>query len=136
METTDTAPSFSFPKRLRLHRQRDFALLYRDGRRARGALILLIAYVPPAADAGFKAGFSVRKKIYRRAVDRNRVKRRLRELVRLKRPELADSAWIILQANAGVDRCPWKTLWNEFNTLCTSAGLDRGKASPPGQPAC
>ena len=136
METTDTAPSFSFPRRLRLHRQRDFAALYRTGRRARGELITLIALVPPAADAGFKAGFSVRKKLYRRAVDRNRVKRRLRELVRLKRPELAESVWLVLQANAGVDTCPWKTLWNEFNTLCSSAGLHRGKASPHEPPAC
>lgn len=136
METTDTAPSFSFPKRLRLHRQRDFTALYRNGRRVHGVFMMLIAFAPPGECVGFKAGFSVRKKLYHRAVDRNRVKRRLRELVRLKRPELTDRMWIVLQANAGVVTCPWKTLWIEFNTLCTKAGLDRAKASPHEQPAC
>ena len=79
----------------------------------------------PFPACGFKVGFSVRKKLYRHAVDRNHVKRRLRELVRLQRACLAPDVWLVLQAHSGVPAAPWSALGSEFQTLCQSAGLLR-----------
>ena len=127
-ETTVKKPSFSFPKTCRLRLHREFQRVYAHGKRVRGAHISLMVYRAPAG-GGFKLGLSVRKKVYKRAVDRNRVKRRLREMVRLRRNELADDAWLVIHAEAGVCKASWQALLNEFDELCLRAGIKRATAS-------
>jgi len=79
-------PRFCFPRRLRLRLERDFARVYREGSRARGAS-LTVAVVPN--DLGHpRLGLSVGKRCWKRAVPRNRVRRVFREAFRLSVPEL------------------------------------------------
>ena len=68
------------PKTHRLRRMRDFALLSQKGRVVYGPFFTLRFR---ASDTPTRVGFVVSTKIYKRAHDRNRTKRRLREAIRL-----------------------------------------------------
>jgi ribonuclease P protein component len=59
----------------------------RTGRRVEGAYLQLI-FVPVAGGAG-RVGYIIARKVMARAVDRNRVLRKLREVVRALRPGLS-----------------------------------------------
>ncbi|RLD11185.1 MAG: ribonuclease P protein component [Chlamydiae bacterium] len=121
-DTTVTKPSFSFTKHLRLRLRNDFQEIYTQGKRTRGKTMTLIIYYPPEKQE-FKAGFTVRKKFYKRAVDRNKIKRRLREIVRLNRHKLPKNLWIVVHAERGILNTSWQTLTDEFNELCRKAGI-------------
>ena len=73
------------PRRSRLKRSRDFQAVYK--RRISWASPSLVLYVrvrtPREGDAS-RLGFVISKKIAKRAHDRNRLKRRLREISRLR----------------------------------------------------
>jgi ribonuclease P protein component len=70
-----------FPRRVRLLRHADFERVYKQGRR-HFATHMTVFYLPrPEAD-GVRVGFTVGK-VLGGAVVRNRIKRRLREAVRL-----------------------------------------------------
>jgi len=86
----------------------------------------LIVYYPQE-EQGFKAGLTVRKKFYKRAVDRNKIKRRLREIVRLNRYKLPENLWLVVHAEPGILNASWQTILDEFNELCSKAGLKRLK---------
>lgn len=83
-----------FPPRLRLRRAGDFRLAYRDGARARGALLTVV--VRPNGLAFSRLGLSVGKKCWKRAVRRNRVRRVFREAFRLSRGELAPGLDVVM----------------------------------------
>ncbi|MCC7327541.1 MAG: ribonuclease P protein component [Burkholderiales bacterium] len=61
--------------------------MFRTGRRVEG-LYLQLVYAPTAASIG-RTGYVISRKISRRAVDRNRIRRKLREAVRALRPALS-----------------------------------------------
>jgi ribonuclease P protein component len=87
----------------RLRRRSDFAATIRGGRRAaRGALVVHVNQTPapaePAASpAPPRAGFVVSKAVGG-AVERNRVKRRLRHLVRARIDTLPPGAMLVVRA--------------------------------------
>jgi ribonuclease P protein component len=76
----------------------DFARVYAEGRRARGASFTAIV-LPNGRDVT-RLGLSVSKKHARRAVDRNRTRRILREAFRLSLAELPPGLDVVLVANA------------------------------------
>lgn len=68
------------PKKYRLSRS-DFDLIYKKGRRLRGSNFG-IAYLPAENnDESCKIGIVISKKVYPKAVDRNRLKRQLRAIL-------------------------------------------------------
>jgi len=75
-----------FPRKFRVVRKADFARAYKEGRRARGALLLVVG--APNGLPHPRLGLSVGKRIWRGAVQRNRVRRIFREAFRLSVPEL------------------------------------------------
>ena len=121
-DSTVAKPSFSFPKQNRLCLKRDFTRVFSKGKRVSGRIITILA-CPVDPGEGFKAGFAVRKKLFKRAVDRNRIKRRLREIVRLHRDGLVDDAWILLMAGPRSLDAPWQLLCDEYKELCLRAGI-------------
>lgn len=74
----------------RLKREADIEALFRTGKAFSLFPLRVIWRLIPRSDAPFaiQAGFSAPKKGFRQAVDRNRVKRLLREAWRLQKPAL------------------------------------------------
>jgi ribonuclease P protein component len=64
-----------------------FDAVFRTGRRVEGLYLTLV--VAPAAASGGRTGYVIGRKISHRAVDRNRIRRKLREIERVLRPQLA-----------------------------------------------
>src|SRR5262245_50641907 len=75
--------AFSFPKRLRLRGERAFGSMFREGVRARGALLLVLARANDLPET--RIGISVARKVTRSSPERNRLKRIVREAFRLSR---------------------------------------------------
>lgn len=76
----------SFPRRMRLVRGADFQRAYRQGNRARGDLLVVVAH-PNGLDHP-RLGLSVGKVIWKHAVRRNRLRRLFREAFRLEQHAL------------------------------------------------
>jgi ribonuclease P protein component len=85
----------------RLRGARAFEAVFRAGRRLDGQYLQLVA--APAAAAPGRIGYIIPRRAIRLAVDRNRLRRRLREAVRAARPA-ADRYDMILRVRAPVAR--------------------------------
>jgi len=85
-----------FPKSQRLLRHSDFRRVYSEGRRFFAAH-MTVFYVPrqDASGAAWRVGYTVGK-VFGGAVERNRMKRRLREAVRLSEFESGIAADIVI----------------------------------------
>lgn len=83
------------PQRFRLRRSREFARVRRAGRSV--GTPLLVLYVLPRRSPQARVGFSVSKRVGN-AVVRNRVKRHMREAVRLHLPSLRPGQDLVLIA--------------------------------------
>lgn len=79
---------FRFRWSNRLHRRQDFAAVFRKGRRySSQGLTLWVLHLPPEAASGPRLALAISRK-YGNAVQRNRLKRILREIFRLNRYRL------------------------------------------------
>ena len=87
-------PRLTLPRRLRVVREGDFARAYREGSRARGGILVVVA-CPNGLDHP-RLGLSVGRKVWRSAVRRNRLKRIFREAFRLEQHALPAGHDLIL----------------------------------------
>lgn len=78
---------FSFPKQEKLKSLKAFEVLFSSGESDKHYPVRMVFIPWPTGDAPVQAGFSVSKKRFRKAVDRNRIKRMMREAYRLQKPE-------------------------------------------------
>jgi ribonuclease P protein component len=121
----------------RLRRRGDFAAAVRAGRRAsRGALVIHLLSPPspdatPAGGAGIgrdrpaRAGFVVPKTVGG-AVVRNKVKRRLRHLMRDRLIGLPAGTDIVVRALPGAVDRPYRVLADDLDAALARAGRRRG----------
>lgn len=84
----------TLPARLRIRRTSDFTRAYRQGARARGKILVVVAR-PNGLDHP-RLGLSVGRAIWRSAVRRNRLKRVLREAFRLEQRALPSGFDLVL----------------------------------------
>ncbi len=85
-----------------LRRQRDFDRLFESGKRYYDKLLVTVVRLRPESDQA-RVAFIVGKRVDKRAVVRNRVKRRLREAWRREVPQFsvgADIAFVASPASA------------------------------------
>lgn len=109
------------PKKHRLLAEKDFSRLFKTGR------------VFSGRDLGLKAGknglgvtrvgFAVGVKTAKRAVDRNRLKRRLREIVRKRLPDIVPGHDLIFLARIGAVKLSFLELEEAVSALLSRAGL-------------
>ena len=82
------------PRRLRVRNRRDFQRAFRDGSRARGDTLIVVAV--PNDLPHPRLGLSVGKRVWKSAVRRNRVRRVFREAFRLEREALPEGFDLVL----------------------------------------
>jgi ribonuclease P protein component len=83
----------------------------------------LVMWVTRGADAGRRAGVVVSKRTFRRAVDRNRAKRLLREAFRLSRHRLAPDVDVVLVARAGIAGKSCRDVVIDLEAACRRASV-------------
>jgi ribonuclease P protein component len=94
-------PAARFPRTARLLRHADFERVYKQGRRHFSASMTVFYWPRPAGGAespaprGLRVGFTVGRALGG-AVQRNRMKRRLREAVRMTRPVPGVAADVVI----------------------------------------
>ena len=112
---------FTFPKSRRLTQSAEFAQVKKNGRVYRGRSVLLS--ILRANDANrFRAGF-ITSRALGSAVARNRVRRRLREIVRKHQREIVDGTWIVTIARAHAVGATYQQLEVEWLRLAERASI-------------
>ena len=110
-----------FPRTARLFRSSEFARVRAGGASQHGrCIVLTVLRVDPVAAS--RVGIITSRRVGP-AVARNRVRRRLRELVRLDRPILSQGFWFTLVARAAAADASFETLQTEWRRLAKRAGL-------------
>lgn len=118
------------PRSGRLLRHADFERVYKQGRRHFSANITVF-YLRRAEGEGMRVGFTVGRALGG-AVDRNRMKRRLREAVRLSRTSPGPGVDVVINPKKSVRTVEFSVLLAEvtraFEVICQKMADDpRGK---------
>ena len=101
------------PRSGRLLRHADFERVYKQGRRHFSANITVF-YLRRVEGEGMRVGFTVGRTLGG-AVDRNRMKRRLREAVRLCRPSPGPTVDVVINPKKSVRTVEFSVLLGEVN---------------------
>ena len=110
-----------FSRSRRLTRMLEFNRVRKEGRVTRGQLLSL-AVLSPGGQTEMRAAFITSRKVGG-AVVRNRVRRRLREIVRRHQNDVLGGTWIITIASAGAARVPYRALEDEWLRLAKRASI-------------
>ena len=103
-----------FPRSARLLRHADFEQVYKRGRRQFAAHMTVFYLLRPDA-AGLRVGFTVGRALGP-AVERNRMKRRLREAVRLHWPTTEIAADVVINPKKSLLKAEFTDLENEISS--------------------
>lgn len=130
--------NFRYPKSERLKSKNTIDLLFSGGRSvAKYPLRLVFVPVDATTTKGIQTGVSVSKKYFKKAVDRNYLKRLLRETYRLNKHLLQDglkTPYAFMLFYQSSERLPYQTI-NEktiqlFQKFRGEAGLDSDNQDP------
>ena len=113
--------SLSFPRARRLTRASEFERVRQEGRVHRGKALTL-GVLTVGGDTGFRAGFIASRAIGN-AVKRNRVRRRLREIVRHHQHEIVAGTSIVTIARAAAANVSYRELEDEWLRLAKRASI-------------
>jgi ribonuclease P protein component len=114
-------PDLTFPKTKRLTLTAEFERVRQRGSKFRGSLISVAVLRDNPGDK-WRAGFITSRKVGN-AVARNRVRRRLREIVRRHQTELIDGIWIVIIASSRAVRVTSGELEAEWLRLAERASI-------------
>ena len=124
----------------RLRKHADYQLVYKAGRKQFGKQLAYFHALRPASrrsdTPGPRIGLTVPKALGK-AVDRNRIKRRMREAVRAALPLLTSPVDVVLHPRRAVIDLDFAQLKREVATIFRSvqAACDRTTAAPDRNPA-
>ncbi len=108
-------------KAKRLTSAREFTRIREQGSVFRGAL-LTIGVINDMETTGFRAGFITSRRVGD-AVRRNRVRRRLREIVRKRQCEFCGQIWFVTIARPGAAQATYSALEDEWLRLAKRASI-------------
>jgi ribonuclease P protein component len=113
-----------FPRSVRLSRSSEFARVSTQGRAEHGKLMICkVARLSAEEIASTARVGIVTSRRVGSAVVRNRVRRRLRELVRVDLAALPANCWVVLIAKAAAANASFDDLRAEWRRLANRAGL-------------
>ena len=113
--------SFSFPKTRRLTHRLEYERVKRNGMTQRGKCLMLNA-MPLENSGPWRAGFVTSSRLGG-AVIRNRVRRRLREIVRRHQHELRQGVWFVVIARYEAVSVGYAALEDEWLRLARRASI-------------
>jgi ribonuclease P protein component len=113
--------TLTFGKEKRLTRTMEFARVREKGKVYRGDL-LTIGMAIDEETSGFRAGFITSRKVGA-AVVRNRLRRRLRDIVRRHQRELRSGIWIVMIARPAAALSSYGALEDEWLRLAKRASI-------------
>lgn len=130
MSVTSDESKKEFPKSRRLLRHADFEKVYKQGRR-HFASHMTVFYLRRSEDlsGGARVGFTVGK-VLGGAVQRNRMKRRLREVVRLTGFPLQTAVDVVINPKRSVLSADFKSLEAEVSRAFEVIKRALGKETP------
>jgi ribonuclease P protein component len=108
---------------VRLARTSEFSRVKEKGRPFHGRAMLL-GVLEAKPEGATRTGIVTSRRIGK-AVVRNRVRRRLREIVRQARPVLRDGLWLVLVAKPPAARATYAMLREEWAQLARRGGILR-----------
>ncbi len=114
-------PRLRFPKSAHLCRASEFAKLKRDGLSFHGKLMVL-SVLASGEKMDPRIGLITSRRVGG-AVVRNRVRRRLREIVRAARPQLKAGVWLALIARQAAARASFQALRDEWTQLAQRSAI-------------
>lgn len=116
------------PKSYRLKHWRQFQTVYGRGARYSGRYLTLRCLCLPAkaAIAPTQIGIAVGKRVSKKAVVRNRLKRRVRAIVHPLLPELQSGYQLIFSVKSGALECEYEHFLRELKQLLTKAEVWHG----------
>lgn len=112
--------ALSLPKPARLSRRAEFAAVRENGQSQHGKFMVLGTWLTPAA-APARIGVITSRQVGT-AVERNRARRRLREIFRLHRHLLPGGLWMVVVLRRSAVRATFATLAAEWRALAQRAG--------------
>jgi ribonuclease P protein component len=110
---------YRFPKSARLTESSEFSRVKNAGRSFHGRYMIMGVYRDrPSTRFGLITSRRVGN-----AVVRNRLRRRLRDMVRLAQPGIIEGVWIVLVVRAAAGTVKTDALRSEFVALCNKAAI-------------
>lgn len=126
----------ALPKPNRLRQQQAFNMVYQRGRRFRSSHLILRLCRQSATSQGqgdpnpvppsTQIGLSISRKVSKRAVVRNRIKRQLVAICRQFLPRLRSGWWIIIVVQPQAVECAYSDFLRELEQLLTDAEVLNG----------
>jgi len=122
-----TVPSSHFPKTRRLLKHADFQRVYQNGRRQFTGNMTVFFLRRDPVPGGMRVGLTVGK-VLGGAVERNRIKRRMREAVRVSGVAGPEPVDVVINPRKSVAGLPFQQLREEV-TRCLRLALQRAKVA-------
>lgn len=116
-----TSPRLRFPKSARLFRASEFQQMKREGQSFHGKFIVL-SVLKNIPTPEVRVGLVTSRRVGG-AVVRNRVRRRLREIVRAARPQLSAGVWLTLIARQTAAQASFQALLAEWQQLARRSSI-------------
>lgn len=122
-DLTSDATRMRFPAARRLKLSREFERVRKEGRAVRGGLLVL-GVLPVEGEKMFRVGLVTSRRVGG-AVARNRVRRRLREIVRRNQHALKGGIWLVMIARPSAAQIDTAALEAEWLRLAKRAEVIR-----------
>ncbi|MBS0462264.1 MAG: ribonuclease P protein component [Proteobacteria bacterium] len=124
-----------FARTARLLAPRQFQEVFANGKRVHGALLRLHAWLRADDANGARLGIAVPKRVAKQAVERNRIRRIVREVFRHRRQRLPAGDYVLVAQSAACAALA-PDLRAELAQLWDRAGRLKPDPTPPTMPGC
>lgn len=110
----------ALPKEFRLKKQKEFDKVKQQGQTVHSSLFV-VSYIDNQSD-GPKFGFVVSKKIDKKAVVRNKIRRRLSEAIRCLFPQLKKDIYAVFLVKKRIKEANFKEIKEEIESISQLLG--------------
>lgn len=117
-----------FSKELRLRKNSEFESIYKKGRYYPSKFLVL--YILKKESNNLRCGFSVSKKVSKKAVERNKVKRRLMHIIAQESLSMKNNFDLVFTARVGIINLSFEEIRDLVITLIKKADLYKLNDNP------